>query len=390
MKYLFLFESFLEKLNEIELGNHWRERSANPGEQNSRLSRIQPYSREFPDGWRLNGLLNNRRDNVSVGNFLEGTAINEDQLNKMISYALRELTRSEYIKNYIPPGDKRVSMIGLGKIGVYNGKSTAFAHLSTYNPKKDTWYGGGEGIWGVADRNMGITFYYLPMTKNGIESFYNSTRNEFKMSDLEFLENSTLVYPKGERFSLVIDATDHDLDSIKTKIKRQLLDQPIEYGPAPAKDLVTIRKIEPTRKTFSPGDDIKYTIKYIDEKEPLDGKILDIVNMDQIKKAQKSKSLSDIKEIKILFQPDEQSVKDETNKERKEKIKKINKKFKRTPDGKIIPITISFKDGSLIYIDGIKYKILGPANGKPLITAEPSILNIGNVQTWVEETPIQD
>ncbi len=79
-------------------------------------------------------------------------------------------------------------------------------------------------------------------------------------------------------------------------------------------------------------------------------------------------NLDQIKEIKIKFVP--------------ESIE--HRKF--GPDGKVLAIPITLTDKSVIGMDGVNYKILGSSGSKPLVTSEPSILDKGRVQTWVEET----
>ena len=104
--------------------------------------------------------------------------------------------------------------------------------------------------------------------------------------------------------------------------------------------------------------------------------------MEDIKKAQRTKSLSGIQDIKVRFlpyEPEKVGMKDD-------QYKKEQEKYTRNDSGEILPVTISLKDGSIFISDGVKYKILGPTKGKPLVTAEPSIINAGNVQTWVQET----
>ena len=125
---------------------------------------------------------------------------------------------------------------------------------------------------------------------------------------------------------------------------------------------------EPQRKTLSPGDNISAVVKYVSQTDPIPGRIIDILNIKDIQTAQKAKNLDKIKEIKIQFVPDSEE----------------HRKF--GPDGKVLAIPITLTDKSVLGIDGVKYKVLGPSGSKPLVTSEPSILDKGSVQTWLEET----
>jgi hypothetical protein len=109
-------------------------------------------------------------------------------------------------------------------------------------------------------------------------------------------------------------------------------------------------------------------VKYVSQTDPIPGRIIDILNIKDIQTAQKAKNLDKIKEIKIQFVPDSEE----------------HRKF--GPDGKVLAIPITLTDKSVLGIDGVKYKVLGPSGSKPLVTSEPSILDKGSVQTWLEET----
>ena len=98
------------------------------------------------------------------------------------------------------------------------------------------------------------------------------------------------------------------------------------------------------------------------------GIVTSILNMNDIKDAQKMKSLGTIQEIKVSFLPsDPQYVKTGSN-------------------GQPIAITIKISGGTKIIIDGEEYEVLGEEGGKPLVTSEPSIIDKGSVQTWVKKS----
>ena len=381
MKKLLLFESFVEKLYEIKFTGHWKERSAIPTEDNANQSRIQQYSNRFRYGWALDGLIDNRRNPVDINGFLQDTNLDEETLKREIVQALRVLTRSLTLERWSEP-NTRYQLLDLGKIAVYNGDKNAYPLFGTKNEEKGIVYDSAEGVWGIAEKNEGITFMYYPANKEGAELFYSQARRSSNLRDLDFLQSSNFFSPYGQGFKLIIDATDPSPVSRARKLEMQVRGQKIELGPEPERDFVPVQTPDPTRKTISPGDEIEYIVKFIDGEKFLKGRILDIFNMEDIKKAQRTKSLSGIQDIKVRFlpyEPEKVGMKDD-------QYKKEQEKYTRNDSGEILPVTISLKDGSIFISDGVKYKILGPTKGKPLVTAEPSIINAGNVQTWVQET----
>ena len=382
MKKILLFESFIQKLNELDFTAHWKERSSLPTEDNSSQSRIQEFSEKTKHGWTLDGLIDNRRNKVDIDKFLENTYLDKESLRKEIVKALRVLTRGGYLERWKDNSGPAIQLLDLGKIGVYNGEKTVYPLLKTRSEEKGVSYEPAEGVWGVADRNVGITFMYFPATKQGAELFYTQAKRTSKLRDLDFLQSSGFVFPYGEGFRLIIDATDPVEVSRSLKLEKQVRGEEITYGPEPERDYVPVQTFEPTRKTISQDDEIGYVVKFIDGQKFLNGRILEIINFGDIKKAQKTKSLPGIQDIKVRFlpyEPEKGVMKDD-------EYKKEQEKYKRSESGEILPVTISLKDGSIFISDGVKYKILGPTKGKPLVTAEPSIINAGKVQTWVQET----
>ena len=128
-----------------------------------------------------------------------------------------------------------------------------------------------------------------------------------------------------------------------------------------------LNKPIPERRTLSVGDTIGLIIKSISPDKLTYGKIEEIINIGEIRDKQKIASLSDVDSIKLKFLP----------------LDKSNW-VKRGESPMPIPYQPSLRGGSVIGIEGEEYTILGPKEGKPLITSEPSIINSGRIQTWVE------
>jgi hypothetical protein len=368
MKKILLFESFIQKLNELDFTAHWKERSSLPTEDNSSQSRIQEFSEKTKHGWTLDGLIDSRRNKVDIDKFLENTYLDKESLRKEIVKALRVLTRGGYLERWKDNSGPAIQLLDLGKIGVYNGEKTVYPLLKTRSEEKGVSYEPAEGVWGVADRNVGITFMYFPATKQGAELFYTQAKRTSKLRDLDFLQSSGFVFPYGEGFRLIIDATDPVEVSRSLKLEKQVRGEEITYGPEPEKEYVSTPIIEPQRKTFSPGDKIGVIVKYVSGTIPTLGRIKEILNIEEIKKAQKGKNLDKIKEIKIKFVPE------------------LEKDRRYGSNGEVLAVPIILTENTIVTINGINYKILGPSKNKPLVTPEPSIINSGGVQSWVEET----
>jgi hypothetical protein len=367
MDKLLLFESFVEKIYEIKFTAHWKERSATAKEENAEQSRIQQYSEKFKFGWTLEGLIDNRRDLVNTEEFLKNTSLDTETLKREIVEALRVLTRSSALEKWRDLNSK-FQLLDLGKIGIYNGNKTLYPLFKTKSIDKGITYEPAEGVWGIADQNEGITFMYYPANKKGAELFYSQARRSSKLKDLDFLKSANFFSPYGQGFKLIIDATDPSPASRVKKLEKQVQGEEIEFGPEKEKEYVSVQIAEPQRKTFSPGDSIGAIVKYVSATEPIPGKIKEIINISEIKDAQKAKNLDKIKEIKIKFIPDSEDYR------------------KISSDGKVLAIPVTLTDGSIFTIKNVMYKILGPSGNKPLITSEPSIINAGSIQTWAEET----
>ena len=142
-----------------------------------------------------------------------------------------------------------------------------------------------------------------------------------------------------------------------------------ETGEEEKRGEMSIKKTIPERKNISPGDEVGLIINKISPDNFTYGRIGEITNMGEIKDKQKSGSLSEVEGIKVSFLPS-------------------RKEDRIVSNGREIPFVSTLKSGSRINIDGIPYVVLGPQGGKPLVASEPSIINAGKVQTWVEESPM--
>ena len=347
---------------------HWLERTSLAGQENSFMSRIVPKSSEFPFGYEVVKFVDSKGNEISPRSFFDSVILERNILLSLLTKSLYALTRSRKLRLWSPDTRKEFLMMKLGKICFYDGKNKFYPVISGGKGAESVeGYSPGEVIWGFTKEiDLGITVKYYPDTELGIENMYKSSARDSKLTNLQFHKNSDIVYPYEKNFELIIDLTDPDLGSIERKINNQAEGIHIDLGPSPEKIFVRAEGKEISRKTISPGEEIGLIVGYVSKEIPTMGTISEIINTTEIKDAQKSKSLDLIREIKVKFVPSATE----------------NRKF--TTDGRILAIPITLKEGSIISIKGKNYKILGQMEGKPLITSEPSIINAGNIQTWVE------
>lgn len=387
MKHLYTFKIFeseiWDRLDELQFSQHWKKRTSTGGIDGVDLSRALPRNPNVTYGFTIEYLTDREGVKYELEDVLtQFRDVSEYDVLSLVSYALNRMTRGAQIVEWEPdPDDKKIYMLNLGKLVLAGGDKEYFVHLSAGNPKNkggmtDKWPPG-DVIWGSADYRkigdlQGITFKFYPDTKEGLNWMKESTRLDAKniwkdMTVADFYASSRVEFPYGKNFLLLLDLSDPSVRDRESKIKNQLAGEDIILGPS-RKEYISTIKEPPTRKTITPGDKIGLVVKYADPNNPIMGTVNSILNMNDIKDAQKMKSLGTIQEIKVSFLPsDPQYVKVGSN-------------------GQPIAITIKISGGTKIIIDGEEYEVLGEEGGKPLVTSEPSIIDKGSVQTWVKKS----
>jgi len=370
MKYIKLFESFIEQLNEIRFDDHWIERTSLKRDPDAAESRIIPRSKDTPYGFVIKEFLTDSGFSISTQDGIDNLGFGKETIESLITASIYSMTRSLRIKNFVPDNGKQYTRMKIGKIAIIKDGKKYYPVISGGDGAGGE-YLPGEVIWGFAKNvDLGITIKYYPDTQQGDALAYATAKKDSGLSDKAFHENSELVYPYGKDFNVVIDLTGKeikDLPRIERNIKNAIEGFPeeIEREYVPQVDKIILRK------SINPGDRIGVIVNYVSKEIPTFGTVDEIINIKDIEDAQKLKSLDSIQEIKIKFLPENPEY---------QKVG-IDQQTKKEV---ILRIPIRLTDNSIVVIDGTKYKILGPSNGKPLITAEPSIINAGSVQTWVE------
>lgn len=236
MKYIKLFESFIDQLYEIKLSDHWIERSSLSNSAYSKESRILPRSDAHPFGYRIVKFIDDNGNDVNINTFFARTQFEKGVLVSMLTKALYSLTRSNRLRNWTPDNDKQFQMMELGKIAFYYGRNRYYPVISAGDPENNSEYEGGEVIWGYTkDIIEGTTIKYYPDTALGRDNMYKSSRKDAKkktnISDLDFYKNSITSFPYGENFELIVDLTDDNLENIERKINDQAEGREIILGP---------------------------------------------------------------------------------------------------------------------------------------------------------------
>lgn len=381
MKHLYTFKIFesevWDRLDELQFSQHWKERTSSGGIEGTRDSRVLPRNPNVPYGFTIEYLTDKKGMRYELGDILPQFGdVSEADVLSLVSSALNRMTRGAQLIEWEPkPDDRYVYLLDFGKLALAGGDKEYFVHLAAGNPDAkgdmiDKWETG-DNIWGFADRRKGelqaMTLKFYPSTEEGLSMAKRAAMRDAGMGVADFYGSSRVEFPYGKNFVLLLDLSDTSARGRVDKIKDQLAGGDIILGPSGKEYISTIEE-PPTRKTITPGDKIGLVVKYADPDNPIMGTVTSILNMDDIKDAQKMKSLGTIQEIKVSFLPsDPQHVKVGSN-------------------GQPLQIPIKISGGTKIVIDGEEYKVLGEGGGKPLVTSEPSIIDKGSVQTWVKKS----
>ena len=237
MIHLKLFEAFIQKLDEIRYSNHWKERTAYTNEPNYQLSRIMPYSQTFRSGFEIEKFVDRRGNELTVEEAAEILEINENQIKNYITVAIRNLTRSRRLERWrLGNNDIRYLMLGLGRICFYKGEEVRLYPYIKGGDGKGGFYDAGDMIWGFTrDNDEGVTVKYYPNNDEGtllmsIANEYTTTKSN-KISALTYSRLSSIEYPYGREFTMVVDLTDNDPREIETKLRNQAEGHEWTYGP---------------------------------------------------------------------------------------------------------------------------------------------------------------
>jgi hypothetical protein len=255
------------------------------------------------------------------------------------------------VKSISFPADSNVSVPISFLFLDFNGKTYPI-EITSYSSKdggEKSFYKGSQ-IWASVSADTAWTLKIFGKTKNldSIESNMKSGVSE------RYRKNKFQMETPGEDFKVRF--------SWNPETGSFVPDDGEEIAPSLDYDIVV-----PERKTISPGDTIGLLIKGISPDRITRGRIQEITNMGEIKDKQKAGNLSDVAGVKLSFLPS-------------------NKEERIISNGREIPFVSTLKPGSVVEIDGVEYSVLGSEGGKPLVTSEPSIINSGKVQTWVQKS----
>jgi hypothetical protein len=270
MIHLKLFEAFVQKLDEIQYSDHWKERTAYINEPNYNLSRIMPYSQNFRSGFVVEKFVDGRGKEYSVSEAEEILGINPEQIQNYITVAIRNLTRSRRLERWRSDNTSlKYLMLGLGRICFHKDENTKLYPYIKGGDGKGGFYDGGDMVWGLTRNNdEGVTVKYYPSTEEGtllmsIANEYSTTKTD-KISALAYSNSSSIEYPYGKGFKMIVDLTDNDPREIENKLRNQAEGHEWTYGPrvyvqaAPVRDAMpryATQEVESkyNRKSISKG-----------------------------------------------------------------------------------------------------------------------------------------
>ena len=380
-----LFESSLwGKLDEIRYSKHWQSRSwalgAPAGERTE--SRVQPHSRNFPYGYRIQVFTPPNGPVVTLLQMIELTGSTEQEIYGLITSALTNLCRNEYLRTWDPEEDSKeifLWLLKLGRISLYWNNMDYIVTLEAGAGPSDLqgFYPAGDTIWGYADKReanstfaqepfiyplLARTIKFYPNTLEGNQTAYQSARKISGQSEINFFKVTRQAQPYGNDFVLRIDMTDDDNQNRISKIQSQVLGENIELGPRPRAEREEVDEEigQVTRKTIKPGDRIAL-IPSVKFDTPIPGTIDSIINIDQIKSLNDLKSLTELEFVEVQFTA-------------------ANERDRVNVNGRVIPFKPKIKKGTILVIDGNVYEV---SDEKSLVTSEPSIIKKGHVQLWV-------
>ena len=155
MQHLLIFESYIDRLDEINFSDHWLERTS----LKDPLSRTVPYDQDYQFGFRVTGFLDNNNNIIGVMDAPKMLGTEAKVLEKYISKALNILTNNKELKAWIPTKKEPIQILDLGRICFYKDGIELYPILKAgKGPDYPGFYEGGETIWGLVKENIeGIT-----------------------------------------------------------------------------------------------------------------------------------------------------------------------------------------------------------------------------------------
>ena len=234
MRYLKTYIDFNDPLNEIEYGHHWDHRTSYPGEVQSDLSRILPFSpkndKNHIYGFEIDHFVDEEGEYFEKSEALSILEIDENTANDYITHCLRNLTRSKKLENWESKSKAFYLMLNLGSIRFYKDPYALYP-LIKGGRREGGFFDPGDQIWGLAKENnkdgtismRGATIKYYPYGDAGTREMKIYSRDESGVSIGEFNQKSYIDYPYGKDFQITVDlSNDADMEVVKEKIDSQV------------------------------------------------------------------------------------------------------------------------------------------------------------------------
>lgn len=386
MKHILIFESFLE-LNEINYTGHWKERTSL---SNFAQSRAVPYSVNSMYGYRLLGFFDQSGNYLNFKDGRDLLNISEKDLDNYVSKSINAVTNSRKLEKYYSDSNKSYLLLDLGRICFDNGENKLYPVIKSGRGfETPGFYDKGDRIWGyVNDFSEGVTIKYFMSDEEGTEKAFDSARMSSKNTSNIFNRNSSIEYPYGKNFEIVVDLTDNDPKNILKKIKDQTEGIKIEMGPVKKEDIPSISEPSYSAPDFKRAQISKGLIIAMVDAETGAKTLYEVVddpknadNLYQTYLEDKQNKTDLLKTSPVVFVA--------------KKVKELISYIGSTPITKIVPTTsntyqVTLNPGDKIYIKKAAKEVMGSKTDPnqlyrfKFITSEPSILKRGSVQIALE------
>ena len=207
MRHILLFEGFIQSINELELEDHWMERTAYPDEEKSWLSRILPYNSNFSFGYEILHFNDENHEEFSVDQAVQDLDIKIEDIQYYITNCFRALTRSKKLKDWESKTNKDYLIIRLGSICFIKDDINLYPFFRAR--KGDYIYGDGDCLWGmVKNKKIAKTIKFYPDTDYTRMIMQNASSIDATKYDglrpHEFKSSSAIDYPYGRYFDISV------------------------------------------------------------------------------------------------------------------------------------------------------------------------------------------
>jgi hypothetical protein len=279
-----------------------------------------------PEGWGQLFLLNEdgvilnaaSKQKIEIKEILDGFLHHNknlvDSVPKILSKTLNLISNNETILNFNPKnyGDYEFYILDLGKIEMYNGKFNLYPVFVPNELQRQRFRGG--HLYAVAQKGLFepqlFSFFYSDdpdkISPNYLADqalFYLKKSKGVKVDQKDFLDNYTIVYPYGKDYTVVLDFTKPNIESILNDVKNQVnkSENSVEIEDVEISGIPTAEK-RSSQISIRPGKKIGLIVPFISKTEFTMVSIKEILNLKEIQNALKFRGgLGEIESVNISW-----------------------------------------------------------------------------------------